>query len=47
MQVAAPTETKAAPTFLNNMEKILRVKPQGNKNNQPQERNMASRVLDR
>ena len=39
--------TKAAPTFLNNMEKILRVKPQGNRNNQPQERNMASRFLDR
>jgi len=43
-----PTQTtEAAPTFLNNMEKILRVKPQGNKKSTPQERNAVSNFLNR
>jgi hypothetical protein len=41
----APQE--AAPTFLNNLEKILRVKPQGSKVRRPQERNAISDFLNR
>ena len=40
-------KAEAAPTFLNNMEKILRVKPQGNKKSTPQERNAVSNFLNR
>ena len=40
-------KAEAAPTFLNNMEKILRVKPQGNKKSTPQERNAVSGFLNR
>ena len=38
---------EAAPTFLNNLEKILRVKPQGSKVRRPQERNAVSDFLNR
>jgi len=38
---------EAAPTFLNNLEKILRVKPQGSKVRKPQERNAISDFLNR
>lgn len=41
----APQE--AAPTFLNNLEKILRVKPQGNKPPQVRERNAIGDMFDR
>ena len=40
-------QAEAAPTFLNNLEKILRVKPQGSKVRRPQERNAVSDFLNR
>jgi len=39
MEAVAQTKPEAAPTFLNNIEKILRVKPQGNKIPKNEERN--------
>ena len=44
--VQAQATPQAAPTFLNNIEKILRVKPQGNKV-QPGEKNAAGDFLSR
>ena len=40
-------QAEAAPTFLNNLGKILRVKPQGSKVRRPQERNAISDFLNR